>query len=230
MRSILSSMLLACIAIPAAADPIVVELYTSQGCSSCPPADAMLGELAGRDDVIALSFHVDYWDWIGWADTFADPAFSDRQRAYAAAAGANTVYTPQFIVGGAERIEGAAGLPLATAVDAHAAAAGDLLRVASTAAGREVVAMPAEGARAGGRLLLVSYLPEATVRILHGENAGRDVTYHNVVRGLQVLASWSGAEMSAPLPPAAAGLRQAVFAQAMPDGRPGAILGAVRLD
>jgi hypothetical protein len=86
--------------------PMVVELFTSQGCSSCPPADAFLGELAQREDVIALAFHVDYWDYIGWKDKFADPLFTTRQRAYAEAQGSSMVYTPQMIVAGAIDVVG----------------------------------------------------------------------------------------------------------------------------
>src|SRR6056297_1329329 len=81
-------------------DPVVVELFTSQGCSSCPPADAMLGELAERDDVIPLALHVDYWDYIGWADIFADPAYTRRQKGYAHATGQRMVYTPQMVIDG----------------------------------------------------------------------------------------------------------------------------------
>ena len=86
---------------PAVADgPVVVELYTSQGCSSCPPADAMLHDLAARPDVIALALHVDYWDYIGWVDEFADPAYTRRQKQYAQVAGNPSVYTPQMVIGG----------------------------------------------------------------------------------------------------------------------------------
>mgnify|MGYP000680805641 CR=1 FL=1 len=90
-----------------AGGPVVVELYTSQGCSSCPPADAFLErELAERDDVIALALHVDYWDYIGWKDDFADPAYTRRQRSYAHAAGHRTIYTPQMIIGGVDHVIG----------------------------------------------------------------------------------------------------------------------------
>ncbi len=84
----------------------VVELYTSQGCSSCPPADAYLAKLAQEPGVIALALHVDYWDYIGWADKFANPKFTDRQKAYARAIKSNTIYTPQMIVSGVDRVEG----------------------------------------------------------------------------------------------------------------------------
>ena len=214
-------------AAPAAADPVVVELFTSQGCSSCPAADAMLGDLAGRDDVIALSLHVDYWDWIGWPDTFAHAAFSDRQRAYAAAAQSTIVYTPQFVVGGVDQVEGADAMRLADLIGAHRDAGGDVLRMAMTAQGREVRAMPVPG---GGRIVLVTYRPEATVEVLAGENAGRAITYHNVVERWDVLADWDGAEATFPLSDTPAGLRRAVLVQAVGDGAPGPILGAVRVD
>lgn len=216
------------LASPLRADPVVVELYTSQGCSSCPPADAMLGELAAREGVIALSLHVDYWDWIGWKDTFADPAYSERQRAYAAVAHSSVVYTPQFIVGGIDQVAGAAGMKLADIVTRHQEATGDVLRVASTAEGREVMAMATDGA--SGRLILVNFLPEATVRVLKGENAGKEITYHNVVRSWSVLTDWDGGETSVAVPAAPEGQRQAVLAQAQVEGLPGPIFGAVLVD
>lgn len=228
MRHLLASLFAAAlIATPAAADPVVVELYTSQGCSSCPPADALLGEIAGRDGVIALSLHVDYWDWIGWPDTFADAAFTARQRAYARAAHSNVVYTPQFVVGGMDSVEGADGMKLADLVAVHREASRDVLRMATTPRGREVLAMAVAG---GGQIVLVTYRPEATVRVLAGENAGRSITYHNVVERWDVLAAWDGSEAAFPLPDPPAGMRQAVLAQAMPGGLPGSILGAVQVD
>ncbi len=221
------ALVLAALAGPAPADPVVVELFTSQGCSSCPPADAILGELASRDDVLALSLHVDYWDWIGWPDTFAHAAFTERQRAYAAAAHSNVVYTPQFVVGGVDAVEGAAGMALGDRIAAHADAASDVLRVMTTSEGREVVATAAP---TGGRLILVTYRPSASVAVLAGENAGQTIEYHNVVVGWDVLAEWDGAETTLTLPEPGPGTRQAVLAQAFADGMPGAILGAVRAD
>ena len=207
----------------AIADPVVVELFTSQGCSSCPPADEMFGELAGREDVIALSLHVDYWDWIGWEDTFADPAFSERQLAYSQAAGSNVRYTPQFIINGTARLAGPSGMQLSEVLQSHEATTGDVL----SAPGNQVTAA-ATGTP--GQLILVGFLPEARVKILHGENAGNSITYHNIVQSWTVLGVWDGSAQTMTIPDASRGQRQAVLAQAVVEGRPGPILGAVRLD
>lgn len=218
---------LSLLGLSAQADPVVVELFTSQGCSSCPPADAILGEIAAREDVIALSLHVDYWDWIGWDDTFADPAFTERQRGYARAAHSNVLYTPQFVVGGTDQMAGASGMKLMDLVAEHREVQTDVLRMATTARGREVLAMPVDG---GGQIVLVTYRPEATVRVLRGELAGRDITYRNVVQGWTPLAEWDGSELAVVLPDASPGLRQVVIAQVVVDGRPGRVIGAVRAD
>ena len=173
--------------------PVVVELFTSQGCSSCPPADALLGHLAQQDDVLALSLHVDYWDYIGWADSFARPAFTARQKAYAHAAGDRMIYTPQMIVDGRHRIVGPKAMDLAEAVR-HRAEAPSPVDVAAARRGEmlEVVAQPV--GRVPGEMIvrLVRYRPKATVTIERGENAGRKLTYHNIVTDLQDLAAWDG--------------------------------------
>ena len=107
--------------LPARAEgPVVVELFTSQGCSACPAADRMLAKLAGHDDVLALALHVDYWDYIGWEDVFADPAYTKRQKAYAHAVGERMIYTPQMVVQGEERIVGTSPAELMEAIGAHA--------------------------------------------------------------------------------------------------------------
>jgi hypothetical protein len=103
--------------------PVVVELFTSQGCSACPPADMMMADLAARDDVIALSLHVDYWNYLGWEDTFSQAVFTERQYGYGRAAGSTVVYTPQIIVGGQDRVMGARAMELADRIAAHRAAA-----------------------------------------------------------------------------------------------------------
>ena len=97
----------AAISVPATAQsPVVVELFTSQGCSSCPPADKLMHELAKRDDVIALALHVDYWDYIGWKDVFAQPEFTARQRAYARLGNRKMIYTPQMVINGRDHVVG----------------------------------------------------------------------------------------------------------------------------
>ncbi|TFL19678.1 DUF1223 domain-containing protein [Jannaschia formosa] len=219
--------LAALLPLSAAADPVVVELFTSQGCSSCPPADEMLGELAEQEGVIALSLHVDYWDWIGWEDTFGHALFSARQRAYASAAGSSVVYTPQFVVGGIDQVAGPSGMELAQLVEAHRGVTDDVLRAASGAEGRKVMAMEVEG---GGQLVLVTVLPEAQVKIMRGENAGRTMTYHNVVVGWEVMSDWSGETTSFAVPEPEPGHSSVVLAQKLVDGKPGPVLGAVRLD
>ncbi len=172
---------------------VVVELFTSQGCSSCPPADALLGEIADREDVIALALHVDYWDYIGWKDEFADPSFTARQRAYARAKGERTIYTPQMVIGGEDHIIGFKAMALAELLAEHSArtepASVDLKRDGD----RVVVTVRSNGGSAQRAVVQVAtYLPEATVSIRRGENAGRTLSYHNVVRDLEEIGTWNG--------------------------------------
>ena len=177
----------------AADRPVVVELYTSQGCSSCPPADKILAKLADREDVIALAFHVDYWDYIGWKDKFADPSFTQRQRNYARVAGARSIYTPQMIVHGKDHVIGAKPMELADHISNHRSADspvslrlsrnGDIVRIRATSKSR----FPG-----GSTVRVATYSPEETVAIKRGENAGRELTYHNVVTEWALLAKWDG--------------------------------------
>ncbi len=173
--------------------PVVVELFTSQGCSSCPPADAMLKELAQRDGVLALALPVDYWDYIGWSDIFASPQFSDRQRRYAGAVGERTIYTPQIVVGGLDRVAGAKPMQVMDHLRKHAALAPQVALSLRREGGRIVVA--AHAPRPLPRPVLVQivrYTPEQTVQIERGENAGRTVSYTNIVTSWQVLGEWTG--------------------------------------
>ena len=177
----------------AADRPVVVELYTSQGCSSCPPADKILAKLADREDVIALAFHVDYWDYIGWEDKFADPSFTQRQRNYARVAGARSIYTPQMIVHGKDHVIGAKPMELADHISNHRSADspvslrlsrnGDIVRIRATSKSR----FPG-----GSTVRVATYSPEETVAIKRGENAGRTLSYHNVVRALTDIETWDG--------------------------------------
>lgn len=206
----------------------VVELFTSQGCVSCPPADALLTSLAERDDVVALAYHVDYWDYIGWKDTFGHEAFSDRQRAYAKSWGSSRIYTPQMVVNGAKAVVGSrrgevqsavseAALPLSVDLQRD----GDMLRIS----------VPPDAELPNAVVWLVTYIDRADVTIDRGDNAGKSMVYTQVVTGRQILGMWearSGAELKLPLAEmlGEANTGLAVVVQQETKGLPGAILAA----
>ncbi|MFN4153627.1 MAG: DUF1223 domain-containing protein [Paracoccaceae bacterium] len=174
--------------------PVVVELYTSQGCSSCPPADEFMVELVKSPDVIALSLHVDYWDYIGWRDTFGNPKFTQRQKAYAKAARSRMVYTPQMIVGGVDRVEGNDPAQVADAIRKHQAQVSPVTLTVTRDGDRIVIhALADPPLTKPARIHVIRYLPEATVAIGRGENEGREVTYSNIVTDWQSVADWPGA-------------------------------------
>lgn len=172
--------------------PVVIELYTSQGCSSCPPADAMLHELAKRDDVIALALHVDYWDYIGWKDVFARPEFTQRQHGYAYAAQAEAVYTPQMVMNGQDRVVGSRTMQVMDLLQAHRAK-GLPMRVDLARDGDRVMITARSGVPGEYLVQLVRYTPEQTVAIRKGENAGRELRYTNIVTSWAVIHRWDGA-------------------------------------
>ena len=173
---------------------VVVELYTSQGCSSCPPADEILADLAGQPGVIALALHVDYWDYIGWEDTFGHAKFTTRQKAYAHAAGSKMIYTPQIIVGGAARVEGNDPGAVARAVAAGLARP-SAVRVSLERQGGQLIihAQANPPLAAPVRVQLVRYTDRADVAIERGENAGLNVAYRNIVTAWEDVGGWSGA-------------------------------------
>ncbi len=176
-----------------AQEAVVVELFTSQGCSSCPPADKLLGEIANRDDVLALALHVDYWDYIGWKDSFADPDHTTRQRAYSRAAGLRTIWTPQMVIGGEDHVIGSKPMQLADTINAHLRTAKPVeLSVTRNGSQLEIVATPRETVRGDVLVQIFRYSPEETVSIRRGENAGRTLTYHNVVTGITEVGTWNG--------------------------------------
>ncbi len=181
--------------VAAQSQPVVVELYTSQGCSSCPPADALLADLAKRQDVIALALHVDYWDYLGWKDEFGDPAFTQRQKAYARAAGHRTVYTPQMIVGGRDHLVGAKPMKLAQLIEAHSKSP----TVVKLQVARQGSRLSVKADRNGSALLpkkmllhVVRFAPLRKVDIRRGENAGRSIDYANIVTSWTPVAKWDG--------------------------------------
>ena len=170
---------------------VVVELFTSQGCSSCPPADELLARLAERDDVIALALHVDYWDYIGWKDEFAQPKFTTRQRAYARQAGSRMIYTPQMVIAGLDHVIGTRPMELADALDKHrknpVVVDLSLYREGS----RMTVSAPTPRVASGPLIVqLVRFTPKETVEITRGENRGRTITYSNVVRSWELVGEW----------------------------------------
>jgi hypothetical protein len=207
---------------------VVVELYTSQGCSACPPADAFLGELTKDPRVIPLALHVDYWDYIGWADVFAQPGFTRRQHAYAKATGSKMVYTPQLIIAGqvADQDHGVEGIwqqieakaETAPAVGLTINRAGDVLTIRAEA----LVAQDHPLA-----VQLVRYAPEEVVTIERGENAGQTITYHNVVTGWDRLAEWDG---KAPLEISAEISGDAPAVIIVQRAGPGEVLAAARVE
>ncbi|KAJ54577.1 hypothetical protein ACMU_17885 [Actibacterium mucosum KCTC 23349] len=182
---------------------IVVELFTSQGCSSCPPADELMVELAGRNDVVALALHVDYWDYIGWKDEFADPAYTQRQKLYARAAGSRSIYTPQFVVQGVDHVVGYRPMDLAQVITQHYMQQ-QKSEIALTVDVQDgVVSVDPSGAVPEGAVLqIVTYKPEESVSIRRGENAGRTITYANIVTSWSLVDSWVGDAVSVPLTPA----------------------------
>ena len=204
--------------------PVVVELYTSQGCSSCPPADAFLGELAEVPGVLALSFHVDYWDYIGWKDTFASAEHTERQRHYMRALSLRYVYTPQMVVDGIydaagfrrRQVYGALEKALETQRNVPIVIAEDGRQV-SVSAG----AAPGEGAS----LYLAMFDRAHQVDIGRGENSGRKLVYHNVVRDYRKLADWNGQDLEVTLDPAWAEGRDGC-AVILQEGDSGRIIGA----
>jgi hypothetical protein len=208
--------------------PVVVELFTSQGCSSCPPADALLEELASYPDVLPLALHVDYWDYIGWTDTFGSPQFTARQKAYAAAGGHRTIYTPQMVIGGTDHVVGYVPMDVANAIERHREAALPVvLRVTRTGDELRVLADPMPGLPGVMIVQLVRYLPKASVTIERGENAGKTINYVNTVTDWERIGTWDGAsalDLSVALEGPAA---VAVLLQA--DG-PGLILAAAKAD
>ncbi len=174
------------------ANPVVIELFTSQGCSSCPPADAFLAALADRDDVIALALHVDYWDYLGWADRFASPAFTARQRSYARAKGSRTIYTPQIVVEGGADVVGSRPAEVSALIDAERADV-DPVQLTLVRSGGSVTVNAAAASPAGDLAVeLVRYTPHAEVAIARGENAGHTIGYANVVTSWTTVDTWNG--------------------------------------
>ncbi len=171
--------------------PVVVELFTSQGCSSCPAADAVLKQLAGRKDVIALALHVDYWDYIGWKDTFAQARFTARQKGYARAAGKRMIYTPQMVIEGQEHVVGNKLRDVERLIASHRKDNSGITLSVTRKGGK--IRIVASARRPGPQPLwveLVRLRGRVMVDITHGENAGRKIEYSNIVTDWQKIGPW----------------------------------------
>ncbi|HGG06304.1 MAG TPA: DUF1223 domain-containing protein [Aliiroseovarius sp.] len=208
---------------------VVVELFTSQGCSSCPAADALLARLAARDDVLALALHVDYWDYIGWPDTFARPEHTARQKSYAHAAGMRSIYTPQMIIAGIDHVIGSKPMEVADYIEMFrdkpvlvtlkAEAGNDMLMLEAMA----TTNMPLPGQLV---VMLVRFNEREVVDIRRGENAGRTMEYTNIVTAMEKVADWDGKGILDLALPLDGDDAAAVFLQV---AGPGEILAAVRV-
>lgn len=180
----------------------VVELFTSQGCSSCPAADAVLHGMADRDDVIALSLSVDYWDYLGWKDTLASWKFSERQRSYAKARGDGAIYTPQMVVNGLAHVNGSDEGQIALAMEKTAKSVSHIPIQLSAEKGRltvEAGASPQGTPAKDATLWLAVMSASVQVPIARGENKGKSVTYYNVVRELMPIGTWNGKALTVQL-------------------------------
>ncbi|WP_299359718.1 thioredoxin family protein [uncultured Paracoccus sp.] len=222
--------------------PVVVELFTAQGCSSCPPADRLMGELARRPDVLPLAWHVDYWDYLGWADPFARPAHTERQEGYAAVVGERGVYTPQIIVDGQDTLITVRPANVMALLEDHRSRPAPIIMTAVAEGPRHVIQLTPRAAIPDGvRLLLLRYAPEREVTITAGENRGETISYSNIVLDSSELTRWDArAPLRLTVSPGQddqggfpADTRHVILVQQIiPDHEhlPGPILAAVRLD
>ncbi len=226
MRHAIAALILLGLMAPACAEaqpsrPVVVELFTSQGCSSCPPADALLAELAKNPDILPLAFHVTYWNNLGWHDPFSLPAATERQRAYQRLLGTDMVYTPQMIIDGQTDVIGSNRAAVARTLAAARSRNSIPLTLTQTPQGLRVEAPDGAGE---ARLLLIGYDSVHHTAVPRGENAGRQLSEANIVRSFTEVARWTGHTLTrlVDAPPAD---NAALILQA-PDGR---ILGAAML-
>lgn len=180
-------------------DPVVIELFTSQGCASCPPADEYLGELAQRRDVLALAFHVDYWNYIGWEDPFSSAEATARQHDYGQFFDLRAVYTPQMVIDGTTHEIGSDRGAVASAIKNAARAPKIPVTLLNDETGFRVHIGEGEpGTRA--RVLFVEFEPEAVTEVQRGENEGKRLVEYNIVESWEVIGTWDGSATEIALP------------------------------
>jgi hypothetical protein len=210
----------------------VVELFTSQGCSSCPPADKLMTELSKDPGLIVLTLPVDYWDYLGWKDTLAQPAFTQRQRAYSAVRGDRQVYTPQAVINGASHAVGSEKAAINQAIVStrlQPAVLSVPVGIDKGDAGLKVGIAPSAGL--SGHVWVLTTVRERAVQIGRGENTGRSIVYSNVVRSLTRIGAWNGEAASMDIPKSAIAEDAesvVVLVQTGSEKKPGQIIGAGR--
>jgi hypothetical protein len=216
----------------------VVELFTSQGCSSCPPADELFADFAARKDLVALAYHVDYWDYLGWKDTLSSKKNTERQYGYMRAFGTRSVYTPQAVINGRTHVNGASRTAVDNALAGmDKAAQGMLVPVRVSQQGDGVVIDAGDAATdpvtpSNAHVVVVYFDPPRTIAIGKGENSGRRETYWNAVCDIQIAGMWHGKAQRYELPMSAISKKGgcAVLLQMVgKDGLPGPILGAAMI-
>lgn len=184
----------------AATTPVVVELFTSQGCSSCPPADKFAAELMKQPGVTVMSLNVDYWDYLGWRDTLAKPEYTTRQMDYAHSRGDQDVYTPQMVINGETHAVGSNQAVVEKAIALARRRAPSMSLQLSATEKELIVNVPKGEAGSEATLWLLAVAPAVTVKIERGENSGKSITYHNVVRQLVPAGMWDGSATTLKLP------------------------------
>jgi hypothetical protein len=184
----------------AATSQVVVELFTSQGCSSCPPADKLAAELKNQPGVTVMSLNVDYWDYLGWRDTLAKPEYTTRQMDYAHSRGDQDVYTPQMIINGEAHAVGSNQAVVEKAIELARRKAPSMSLQLRATENELIVDVPKGEAGSEATLWLMAIAPAVTVKIERGENSGTSVTYHNVVRQLVPAGMWDGSATTLKLP------------------------------
>ena len=199
---VLSAVVLVAAPLPVAAGDTktVVELFTSQGCSSCPPADKLLGEIAKNERVVALSLSVDYWDYLGWRDTLALHAHGVRQKAYAEVRGDRRVYTPQVVINGVAQAIGSDRGAIMNAIATAEVNRVPAIPVTLKRNGDKIGVVVGAGTGMKAPVFLLTIASETAVVIGRGENRGKTISYHNAVRTWRRLGEWVGAEMRASVP------------------------------
>jgi hypothetical protein len=213
----------------AASAPVLVELFTSQGCSSCPPADELAGELVNDPNNFVVSFNVDYWDYLGWRDTLAKPEYSQRQYDYAKVRGDGSVYTPQMVVNGATHVVGSNRREVVTQIESSRRQT-LIADVALTLSKKMIsIEIPAAAYKGEATLWLMAVEPRVVQKIERGENSGKDIVYVNVVRNLARAAMWDGSAYKG------SWMRDAIMTKettkilaVLQDGKTGPVLGLAR--